>query len=322
MSVKSTGRKRLFEIVEIGNLSDSVSRGFDYFIVIVILLNITVMFLETFESMEKYSTIFFIVEILTVAVFIVEYILRIYTADFLYPDLPRGKAILKFILSFEGIVELFTIIPAFFLSGFAVFRMLRVVRILRLFRVNSYMDSFNIIASVIVEKKNQILSSLFIVIVLMLASSICMYSVEHEAQPEYFKNAFSGIWWSMSTLLTIGYGDISPITTLGRFMAIIISFLGVGAVAIPTGIISAGFVEQYTQAQNSTSMIDDIHLHTMIVDLDSKWIGMSAADLMEGENVIIVVAKRGDITIVPNQNYRIELGDEIVAYHTDRLVVQ
>ena len=115
---------------------------------------------------------------------------------------------------------------------------------------------------------------------------------------------------------------VSLFTAVGITSLIIISFLGVGAVAIPTGIISAGFVEQYTQAQNSTSMIDDIHLHTMIVDLDSKWIGMSAADLMEGENVIIVVAKRGDITIVPNQNYRIELGDELVAYHTDRLVVQ
>ena len=82
-------------------------------------------------------------------------------------------------------------------------------------------------------------------LVLMLASSLCMYSVEHDAQPEVFQNAFSGIWWSMSTLLTVGYGDIYPVTTIGRVMAICIAFLGVGAVAIPTGIIGAGFVEQY-----------------------------------------------------------------------------
>ncbi len=319
---KSTGRKRLFEIVEIGNLSDSVSRGFDYLIVVAIILNIIAMFMETFENLQKYNTLLTVVEVVTVAIFIVEYILRIYTSDYLYPGLSRGKAALKFIFSFEGIIELLTIIPAFFLSGFAVFRMLRVVRILRLFRVNAYMDSFSVIASVIVEKKNQILSSVFIVIVLMLASSLCMYSVEHEAQPEYFKNAFSGIWWSMSTLLTIGYGDISPVTTLGRAMAIVISFLGVGAVAIPTGIISAGFVEQYTQAQVSTSMIDDIHLHTLQVGLDSRWIGMSAAQLLEMNQAVLVVAKRGDITIVPNENYRVELGDELVVYHTDRLIVE
>ena len=319
---KSPRRKRLFDIVEIGNMSDEVSRGFDYLIVITIILNIIAMFLETFESMQKYNTALFVVEVVTTAIFIVEYILRIYTADFLYPELSRGKAILKFVTSFEGIVELLTIIPAFFLSGFAVFRMLRVVRILRLFRVNAYMDSFSVIASVIVEKKNQILSSVFIVIVLMLASSLCMYSVEHEAQPEYFKNAFSGIWWSMSTLLTIGYGDISPVTTLGRAMAIVISFLGVGAVAIPTGIISAGFVEQYTQAQQSTSMIDDIHLHTVQVGLDSRWVGKSAAELLEMDQVVLVVAKRGDITIVPNQHYEIQFGDELVVYHTDRLIIE
>ena len=79
----------------------------------------------------------------------------------------------------------------------------------------------------------------------MLASSLCMYSVEHDTQPDVFRNAFSGVWWSMSTLLTVGYGDIYPVTTLGRVMAICIAYLGVGAVAIPTGIISAGFVEQY-----------------------------------------------------------------------------
>ena len=81
----------------------------------------------------------------------------------------------------------------------------------------------------------------------MVASSLCMYSMEHEAQPDKFKNAFSGIWWSTSTLLTIGYGDIYPVTVGGKIMAIVISFLGVGMVAIPTGIISAGFVESYTK---------------------------------------------------------------------------
>lgn len=73
--------------------------------------------------------------------------------------------------------------------------------------------------------------------------TLFIFCVEHDAQPDIFRNAFSGIWWSMSTLLTVGYGDIYPVTTLGRIMAICIAYLGVGAVAIPTGIISAGFVE-------------------------------------------------------------------------------
>ena len=81
----------------------------------------------------------------------------------------------------------------------------------------------------------------------MLVSSLCIYSAEHEAQPELYANAFSGIWWSLSTIFTVGYGDIYPITVLGRIMTVVITFLGVGAVAIPTGIISAGFVEEYSE---------------------------------------------------------------------------
>ena len=87
--------------------------------------------------------------------------------------------------------------------------MLRIVRILRLFRINPYYDSLSVITEVITSKKQQLFSSVFIILMLMLASSLCMYSLEHEAQPEIFTNAFSGIWWSASTLLTVGYGDIS-----------------------------------------------------------------------------------------------------------------
>ncbi len=159
-------------------------------------------------------------------------------------------------VSFDGVVDILTIVPVFFLSGFVIFRMLRVARIFHLFRLNARYDSFNVITTVLYEKRNQIISSVFIVVILMLASSLCMYSVEHDAQPEVFRNAFSGVWWSMSTLLTVGYGDIYPITTLGRLMAICIAYLGVGVVAIPTGIISAGFVEQY-QRKSSISNIQD-----------------------------------------------------------------
>lgn len=126
----------------------------------------------------------------------------------------KSRATIRFLVSFDGIVDLLTIIPAFFLSGFVIFRMLRVSRVFHLFRLNAKYDSFNVITTVLYEKRNQIISSVFIVLILMLASSLCMYSVEHDAQPEVFRNAFSGIWWSMSTLLTIGYGDIYPITTL------------------------------------------------------------------------------------------------------------
>lgn len=130
--------------------------------------------------------------------------------------------------------------------------MVRIVRIFRLFRINAYYDSLNVITEVISGKKQQLISSVFIIVVLMLASSLSMYSLEHEAQPEVFTDAFSGIWWAASTLLTVGYGDIYPITTAGKILGIAITFLGAGMVAIPTGIISAGFVDQYSNIKKRT----------------------------------------------------------------------
>lgn len=150
------------------------------------------------------------------------------------PTCTRGKAIGKFLISYDGVVDLLTIIPVFFLSGFVAFRMLRVIRIFHLFRINSKYDSFNVIKIVLLRKSRQIISSMFIIFILMMASSLCMYSTEHAAQPGVFSNAFSGIWWAVSTVLTVGYGDIYPITLLGKCMAIVIAFMGVLLVAIPT----------------------------------------------------------------------------------------
>lgn len=201
-------KKRIFDIIQIENKNDFASQFFDIFIIITIISNIIVMFLRTFENLNKFNTLFHIIEVITISIFCIEYVLRIWTANYLYPKEKPLNAILKFLISFDGIIDLLTILPFFLFSGFVVFRMLRVVRIFHLFRINAKYDSFHVITTVLCEKKNQIASSTFIILVLMFASSLCMYSVEHEVQPEVFSNAFSGLWWAMSTLLTIGYGDI------------------------------------------------------------------------------------------------------------------
>ncbi|MDE6129151.1 MAG: ion transporter, partial [Lachnospiraceae bacterium] len=214
-----SARQRLFKIIQIGNRTDIPSMCFDILIVFVILINIAVTFLQTFEGAAEYAEAMRIVEFITMVVFLVEYVLRIWTADCLYPDKPYPAAMLRFAISFYGVVELLTILPyfcPFFIpNGAVVFRMLRVVRILHLFQINARYDAFNVITEVLRDKRNALVSSIFLVLVLMLASSLCMYGLEHEAQPENFSNAFSGIWWSMSTLLTVGYGDIYPITIGG-----------------------------------------------------------------------------------------------------------
>ena len=146
----------------------------------------------------------------------------------------------------------------------------------------------------------------------MLASSLCMYSVEHDAQPEVFRNAFSGVWWSMSTLLTVGYGDIYPITTLGRLMAICIAYLGVGVVAIPTGIISAGFVEQY-QRKSSISNIRDADIKEIAeIFVDRRYAGKTVGEVQDEQQLTVFLILRDDLSILPQKDTLLELNDIIV----------
>ena len=304
-------KHHIFKILQIGNKDDRISRSFDIFIAVVIVLNIAAMFLETFQELHRFQLVFSIIENVTVSIFCIEYALRIWTAEYLYPAESRPRAVLHFLRSYDGVIDLLTILPFFFLSGFIVFRMLRVVRIFHLFRINAKYDSFSVIKSVIYEKRNQLASSVFIILVLMLASSLFMYSIEHEAQPEVFKNAFSGIWWSMSTLSTVGYGDLYPITPLGRFMAIVITFLGIGVVAIPTGILSAGFVEQYNKMKESGIESD---ISTILIELDSAWLGQSVHDIEVNYKVDIVMVRRDDQTMLPRPDYKLQLNDAVAIY--------
>lgn len=311
-------KRKIFNIIQIGDKSNHLSRTFDIFITATIILNIILTFLQTFEELSFLSLCFNILEYVTLGIFCIEYILRIWTADYLYPQLSKCRARIRFIFSFDGIVDILTIIPVFFLSGFVIFRMLRVARIFHLFRLNAKYDSFNVITTVLYEKRNQIISSVFIVLVLMLASSLCMYSVEHDAQPEVFRNAFSGVWWSMSTLLTVGYGDIYPITPLGRIMAIVIAYLGVGAVAIPTGIISAGFVEQY-QRNSSISSLKNTDIKDIAeIFVDKRYAGMSIEDMEDAEQIIIYLVLRDGLSILPQRDTILKVNDIIIIHETDK----
>ncbi len=239
-------RERVFEIIQIGGKRDFISRLFDVFIVLLILLNIVIAVCFTFDELIPYQPLLIRVEAVTVGFFTVELALRLWTADFLYGK-GRVESALRYLSSFSGVVEVLSIVPFFlpffFPKGVVAFRIFRVARILRLFQANVYSDAVSTIAIVMRRKKNQLLSSMLIIFVIMLMSSLVMYGFEHEAQPDVFRNAFSGLWWATSALLTVGYGDAYPITIAGRAASILITFLGVAMVAIPTGILSAGFTE-------------------------------------------------------------------------------
>ena len=312
-------RRRISEIIEAGSAEDWLSRGYDIFSTLMTLINVVVTVLYTFDEMElNHGPTLLFLEAATVAFFAVEYLLRVGTAQFLYPQKSEWGAIKAYTTSFAGIIDLLSFLPyylpIFFPTGAAVFRMFRVVRLFRLFQINAYYDSLNVIAEVISSKRQQLLSSVFTIGLLMLASSLCMYSLEHEAQPEVFTNAFSGMWWSVSTLLTVGYGDIYPITTLGKIFSIFITFLGVGMVAIPTGIISAGFVDQYSRLKKISEYANEEDVHFIKVNLRRQdgWVGKQIMDLGLPRGVIVAMIRRGGENIVPRGNVELKIGDTLI----------
>ena len=250
-------KERIFEILQLGNHTDAIGRACDVLIISLILINIMISILYTFGGLNRYFAFFRVIEATTVVFFTIELALRLWTADFLYGE-GKIKSAIRYLFSFNGIVELWSILPFYlpilFPKGIIAFRVFRVVRMLRLFQVNTYSDSMSTIFIVIKRKRNQILSSMVMIFVVMVMASMVMYGFEHQAQPDVFKNAFSGLWWATSALLTVGYGDIYPITPWGEAASILITFLGVGMVAIPTGILSAGFTE-YEKEQKTAQIM-------------------------------------------------------------------
>ena len=312
-------RKTLARMVEIGASNDLLSRGYDFVITGVILVNLVAVVLDTFHGIHAtHAHLLDRIESATAFCFLVDYLLRLFAARFTHPRGGEARSLAAYVCSFGGLVDLLSFLPnylpVFFPAGAVAFRLFRVVRIFRLFRITAYYDSLNAIAEVIGSKKQQLISSMFILLVLILASSLCMYSVECDVEGSGFKNAFSGIWWAVSTLLTVGYGDIVPTTTLGKALGAVLTFLGVGMVAIPTGIISAGFVEQYARIQASIDRAREQDILFIKFRLEEKddWAGRDIASLRLPQNVILTAVHRGHEVLVPNGSLVLQPGDTIV----------
>ena len=241
-------KHRTFEIIQQDHEHDLASRAFDIVVIILIVINVIVVMIDTFELPDSVRRITNTIENISVIIFTVEYLLRVWTADELYPDTASiTKSRLRYIFSFMALIDLLAILPFYlpmvFTVDLRVLRMLRIIRLFRVFKINRYTTALGTISKVFKAKAGELISSMSVVLLLMLISSVLMYNFEHEAQPDSFTNIFQSMWWSVATVTTIGYGDIYPVTVAGKILSTIIALLGIGLVAVPTGIISAGFTE-------------------------------------------------------------------------------
>ena len=241
-------KKRSYEILEKGGTNDKWSRRVDRLIVYLIFINILAVVLESVNWLKRdYQTIFDVVEVFSIVVFTIEYLFRIWSItenkDYSHPF--KGRV--KYFFSFYSVIDLLSIVPAYIPLLVTVdSRVIRGVRLIRLFRIlklSRYNNAFSHIRQVFLSKKEELVISLFAVLTLLVVSSSLMYFVEHEAQPEAFSSIPATMWWGVATLTTVGYGDVYPITSLGKLMAGIMAILGVGLFALPAGILANGFGE-------------------------------------------------------------------------------
>ncbi len=230
------------------------SRVFDIGIMALILASVFSVFAETFDLPAKAVSAIESFEVVASIVFSIEYVLRVWTADLLYPELTPWRARLRFVRSGMALVDLVAILPFWLpmlLPGHLLgLRAIRLVRLLRVLKLNRYMEAMAAIGEVFAKRSRELVASCLLIFLLMLLSSLLMYHAEHATQPDVFRNAFSGLWWAVATLTTVGYGDIYPVTAIGRFLGAIIALLGIGMVAIPTGILSSGFIEHFSHSDN------------------------------------------------------------------------
>lgn len=243
-------KKRIFFLIdEKGRKKSPWNRFFHLSIMTLILLSVTGIVLESFGPLrERYGNVFQLFEWLTVMIFSVEYLLRIWTADLKFAEDKPWRARLRFMLSPMGLIDLVAILP-FYLPFFFQFdlrfiRILRITRLLRIFKLNRYTRALGLFTSVFFEKRNELGITMFVMFLLLLMSSTIMFYLESDVQPDQFPDIISTFWWSVATLTTVGYGDVYPVTGWGKLVSGVIAILGIGLVALPTGILSAGFIEK------------------------------------------------------------------------------
>lgn len=217
----------------------------DRFIYILIFLNVTAMIFESHESVRKsFGDFFYFFELVSIVIFSLEYLYRIS-----YSFTNNGlKGVLNYIFSFFGLIDLISILP-FYLNQFInldgrFLRILRLFRLTRIFKFGRDSNSLKLFTKALVSVREQLLFTLFLSALTILFSASAIYYLENEAQPDKFSSITESVWWATISLATVGYGDVYPITVGGKIFATIISLVGIGVVAIPTGVISASFVEE------------------------------------------------------------------------------
>ena len=235
-------RERLYIMLERSEGRSRVSRVYDAVMMLVIIISILPLMFTTDHR------VFQITELVTVSVFIIDYLLRWITADYKFK---RGwVSFVIYPFSFMAIIDLLSIVPVFHLLGseFKLFRITRLMRIVRLLKFLRYTDKFDLLINVLKKERRVLVSVLVVAAFYVFITALIMFNVEPQNNPvtgePTFKTFFDALYWATVTLTTVGYGDVCPVTSIGRFVSMLSSIFGVAIIALPSGVITASYLEE------------------------------------------------------------------------------
>ena len=240
----------VLRVLEPAKLGDRTSRIWDLSLFGLVVLNLIAVAFESVPTLQKnYGTWFYNFEIFSVVVFTIEYVSRVWSAPAkrnLEKKETSFKARIRYIFSFYGLIDLVAILPFYIQALFPGLdlRVLRALRLLRILKLNHYNSALDDLFGAILEEKKSFLTTLYIFSVAFVLSSSLIYYAEHRVQPEAFRSIPDAMYWSIITLTTVGYGDVSPITVFGKSIAAITAIFGVVVVALLTGIVANSFNAQ------------------------------------------------------------------------------
>lgn len=241
-------RRRTYEILEEGTAGDVVSIAVDRALIMLIVVNVTAVVLETVPEIgTAHAGTFLLIEYVSVAFFTIEYGLRLWVADWHVSQRGRGhwQARIRYALRPAAIIDLLAILPFYIGFFFAVgdLRYLRLFRLIRFLKLARYSPALASLGRALASETRALIATAVIMFALTLTAAAAIFAVEHDVQPEKFGSIPASMWWAITTLTTVGYGDVSPVTPLGKVLASGVALCGVALVAMPAGIMAAAFTD-------------------------------------------------------------------------------
>ena len=268
-------RKRMAELLEHGQYRDGPGQKLNVFLIALISLNVVAIFLETVDSIyERYEQAFWYFEVLSVAIFTIEYLARVWSCIDLadIPDFSPIKGRIRYMLSPIALVDLIAILP-FYLSLYMTIdlRFLRVLRLLRLFKLTRYSPALGALLDVIQKESEALLAAFVVLLMMLVISAGGIYFLENDLQPDTFGSMPQSMWWAIVTLTTVGYGDVVPITMIGKMFGGLIGLIGIGMIALPAAIMASGFAENIHARKQQYNQYVHRFLKDGVIDENERW---------------------------------------------------